>query len=555
MNDKKCLAPGLTPKQERADQKLSPFELKNKLIKEAKNAVKQKPTLPYLNAGRGNPNFFNTIARRAFGKLTAFALDISPTIEGQALGFFPPTYAGIAQRFEDYFREDDSKEAVFLKDAVQLAVNLYGLDADGLIHELADAARGDFYPDPPRMLPNVETIVKRYVEQVLITNPENLKKPFDLFATEGGTAGMVYTFKSLQENFILNKGDKVAVITPVFSPYLEIPELNDFEFDTIYIDASEKKYWQVPRKQLDKLKDPSVKALYLINPTNPTAVALDKKTIRRIARIVEIYNPNLIIIVDAVYATFVKSFHSIIDQMPRNCITVYSFSKYFGATGWRLGVIMLYEDNVIDGVLLKNLPKKKKEILEKRYGISTEDVASLKFIDRMVQDSRDVALAHTAGISCPQQAMMALFALYNLMHQDTYKPFVRELLRARIKNLYTPLSGITFEDQDHDTHYYALIDVLELAEKNYEKEFALYLKKFYYPVDFVHCLAIFKASVCLPGYGFFEPEKSADSALDQKDGITWLDRKNWSIRVSLANLYTEQYLTLGENIMSVLKKY
>ena len=77
---------------------------------------------------KGNrSSFFNTIARRAFGKLTTFALDISPTIAGQSLGFFPPTYAGIAQRFEDYFREDESREAVFLKDAIQLAVNLYGL--------------------------------------------------------------------------------------------------------------------------------------------------------------------------------------------------------------------------------------------------------------------------------------------------------------------------------------------------------------------------------------------------------------------------------------------
>ncbi len=558
MSKKKHLAPNLTPEQEQKDQKLSPFELKTKLIREAKKASEKEPGLPYLNAGRGNPNFFNTIARRAFGKLTAFALDISPTIETQFLGFFPPTHAGIAQRFEDHFRQDDSKEAVFLKDAVQLAVNLYGLDADELIHELADAARGDFYPDPPRMLPNVERIVKKYVEQVMIKDAANLKKPFDLFATEGGTAGMVYTFKSLQENFILNKGDKVAIITPVFSPYLEIPELNDFEFETIYIEASEKKHWQVPKKQLDALKHPSVKALYLINPTNPTSVAINKKTIRRIAEIVKNDNPNLIIIVDAVYATFVKSFHSIIDKMRQNCITVYSFSKYFGATGWRLGVIMLYENNVIDRHVLKKLPQDKKDILQKRYGISTEDVASLKFIDRMVQDSRDVALAHTAGISCPQQAMMALFALYNLMYQDTYKPFIRELLRARIKNLYSNLSGITFDDQDYDTHYYALIDVLELAEKKYGKEgeeFALYLKEYYYPVDFVHCLAIFRASVCLPGYGFFEPGDLDDPDQDQENGITWRDRKNWSIRVSLANLYTEQYLDLGQNIMRVLKKY
>jgi aspartate 4-decarboxylase len=164
-------------------------------------------------------------------------------------------------------------------------------------------------------------------------------------------------------------------------------------------------------------------------------------------------------------------------------------------------------------------------------------------------DSRDVALAHTAGISCPQQAAMALFALFNLMYQDTYKPFIRELLHTRIHNLYREFGKITFEDKGRDTYYYALIDILELAEKTYERELAIYMMKNFYPVDFVHCLAIDTASVCLPGYGFFEPEKTLAKE------ITPADRNNWSIRVSLANLDTGDYPTLGKNIMAVLKKY
>lgn len=549
---KKPLAPGLSRKQEEDDQKLSPFELKNKLIHESTEDKYKKYKLPgtyFLNAGRGNPNFFNTLARRAFCKLTVFALDIVPQIEGKSLGFSPRTTVGIYQRFNDYFRDDDSPEACFLKDAVEMSVQFYGLDPDGLVEELADAARGDFYPDPPRMLENTEIIVKKYLEQIMIKKAENKEKKFDLFATEGGTAGMVYTFKSLMENFILHKKDKVAVITPVFSPYLEIPKLNDFEFDLKYIDASEDKHWQVPPENLEVLKDPTVKALYLINPTNPTSVALDPDTIERIAEIVEVYNNNLVIIVDAVYATFVEDFQSIIDRMPKNCITVYSFSKYFGVTGWRLGTIMLYEDNVIDSVLLPGLPPKDKEALKQRYKISSEDVASLKFIDRMVLDSRDVALGHTAGISCPQQASMALFALFNLMHRDEYKPVIRELLGFRIGNLYRPLTHLTYDDYPFDTHYYALIDILELAEKNYGKELARYMNKYFLPVDFVHCLAIFTASVCLPGYGFFE-KKDQDYTK-----ITPEDRKQWSIRVSLANLNTDEYLILGRNIMTILEKY
>ena len=35
-------------------------------------------------------------------------------------------------------------------------------------------------------------------------------------------------------------------------------------------------------------------------------------------------------------------------ELPHNTIGVYSYSKYFGCTGWRLGVIAVHEDNIYD---------------------------------------------------------------------------------------------------------------------------------------------------------------------------------------------------------------
>ncbi|MFH8736391.1 hypothetical protein [Streptomyces sp. NPDC017964] len=34
-----------------------------------------------------------------------------------------------------------------------------------------------------------------------------------------------YIFDSLMKNGVLHKGDKVALMVPVFTPYIEIPEL------------------------------------------------------------------------------------------------------------------------------------------------------------------------------------------------------------------------------------------------------------------------------------------------------------------------------------------
>ena len=57
------------------------------------------------------------------------------------------------------------------------------------------------------------------------------------------------------------------------------------------------------------------------------------------------------IISDDVYGTFVDDYRSLMADLPYNTIGVYSYSKYFGVTGWRLGTISLYENNVFDKLL------------------------------------------------------------------------------------------------------------------------------------------------------------------------------------------------------------
>ena len=68
-----------------------------------------------------------------------------------------------------------------------------------------------------------------------------------------------------------------------------------------------------------------------------------------------------------------------------------SFSKYFGATGWRNAVIALHEDNIYDKMIAR-LSEEQKAILNKRYSSIDLHPEKLKFIDRMVADSRQIAL-------------------------------------------------------------------------------------------------------------------------------------------------------------------
>ena len=40
---------------------------------------------------------------------------------------------------------------------------------------------------------------------------------------------MVYLFNELKVSHILEAGDTIAINTPIFTPYLQIPELNEFK--------------------------------------------------------------------------------------------------------------------------------------------------------------------------------------------------------------------------------------------------------------------------------------------------------------------------------------
>ena len=137
--------------EQKALQKLSPFELKDKLIALAQ-AGTRRGTAQFLNAGRGNPNWLCTTAREAFATLLRFALEESKRVLDEPdLGGMPQK-AGIAKRLIAFL--DRNKEAggtKLLRKAVTYGVNQLKFNADSFVYELTDGIIGDMYPGPVRM--------------------------------------------------------------------------------------------------------------------------------------------------------------------------------------------------------------------------------------------------------------------------------------------------------------------------------------------------------------------------------------------------------------------
>ncbi len=527
-------------KKERELAQMSPFEIKNELIKLAKKDAR-KSTGQFLNAGRGNPDWIATEPRQAFFLLGQWAITECERTNREEPGIAGiPESDGAMERLKHFLMVNSTRPgATMLAEAIDYCTETLGIDPDSLAYEWAEAIIGDQYPTPVRILDNAQEIIRAYMAQEMGNRAPGLGREYDLFATEGGTAAMCYIFDSLQANHLVNNHDRVALMTPIFTPYLEIPELDRYEFDVVNIEARQMDadgyhVWQYPDEELDKLRDPSIKLLCLVNPSNPPSYKLSKHCMDRIVEIVKNDNPNLMIVTDDVYGTFANDFRSLMYELPANTLCVYSFSKYFGATGWRLAVIGLAKDNIYDK-LIAELPEIQRQDLFNRYRSLTPAPDKIPFIDRLVADSRAVALNHTAGLSTPQQVQMSLFALFCLIDkEDAYKQKMQSMIHGRLDALWDS-AGFTLVPDKERVGYYSEIDIMVWGKKFYGDDFCKWLADNYQPLDVVLRLAKETSVVLLNGSGFAGPD--------------------WSVRASLANLTKDDYVVIGKAVRKILDSY
>ena len=445
-----------------------------------------------------------------------------------------PAAAGIAGRLEAWLaKHADAPGAAFLARWSRSRSSSSTFEPDAFVHELVDSIIGDNYPVPDRMLVHNERIVHEYLQWAVCGNPQPAGK-FDLYAVEGGTAAMCYLFKSLKANRLLKPGDTIALGTPIFTPYLEMTHLEDYALKVVNIAAPQENRWQFTDAELKKLEDPKIKAFFVVNPGNPTGVALSKETIGKIATLVKTKRPDLMLLTDDVYGTFVPGFRSLLGELPQNTIGVYSYSKYFGCTGWRLGVIALHEDNIYDKMIAKHTgadAEGARQALRRAHPRAAQDQVHRPH--RRRQPRR--GLNHTAGLSLPQQVMMTMFSL---CRADGRGEALSEGLHGdRAHGAQALLEGLGLEAQPNPLFdaYYGLIDFEFWARKNIGEDAVAYLKKNVHPLDLAFRLAETHGIVLLNGGGFDAPD--------------------WSLRVSLANLGDDVYDDIGRGVRAIARGY
>lgn len=542
---------------EREFKHLGGFEVAFKMHKMASHNEEHN-TL--LDAGRGNPNWIEIPSRLAFARLLECGVKMSEkTIHhGQLAGYI--VTEGSYRELTTLLNPSESKiDDLLLKD-LEYGIHELGFDPDSYAAELINGVLGNNYPSPSRALTHCETIVNRYLSSILyergaqsvegsaqenLAHARHLEEHTDLFFTEGGTAAICYFFDALRKNNLIAPNDRIALNTPIFAPYISIPHLSDYDLVEINLQSKEEDHWKLSEKAIEALAHDDTKLLVMVNPSNPGAIALQPSALKALQELVK-EKPDLMIVTDDVYAPFAHTFESIYSVLPYNTALIYSFSKLYGATGWRLGVVGIQKGNNVFDHLISELPQDTREDLNKRYRSVSDSPSEFSFINRMAAESRSIGLYHTSGLSTPQQIMLTLFSLSHLLTANPHSPAcsgvssnpyieeARELMRQRYKSLYDSLGIKPFESPEN-TKYYALIDVYRLADIYYGKEFSTWMKDHFNSLDFIYQLSRIYGVVTVNGASF-----------GTDPGI---------LRISDANLPDEAYPAMGKAIRQLMSDY
>jgi len=169
---------------------------------------------------------------------------------------------------------------------------------------------------------------KLRIKNSIIADPDS-----EVFVSSGA---MHAIFNSVLQ--IVDPGDEVIVIDPGFDYYSQI---RLFGGTPITVGAYEQNGYKVDPADIRNAVSNKTKLLILNSPANPTGALLDRQTIYEIAEIAK--ENDFFVLSDEPYEDIIFNGEHMsigsIDGMKDRTISVFSLSKSYAMTGWRVGYV------------------------------------------------------------------------------------------------------------------------------------------------------------------------------------------------------------------------
>lgn len=170
----------------------------------------------------------------------------------------------------------------------------------------------------------------------------------EILITAGSIEGITATILALT-----NAGDEIIIPEPTYTSYREVIVLAGCT--PVFVPLEEGESWAFNLERFKNAITPKTKIIFYCNPNNPTGTIYSREQLLELAKLAEEH--DLYLISDEVYKDFVfednKKIFSLaeIPELRKRVIRLFSFSKSYAMTGWRVGY--LHSDKSIVKEILK----------------------------------------------------------------------------------------------------------------------------------------------------------------------------------------------------------
>jgi aspartate/methionine/tyrosine aminotransferase len=197
------------------------------------------------------------------------------------------------------------------------------------LHDSVDRALFNAYAPPLG--------IERLRELIL----EDLGLPSDRFGvivTDGAVAGLSHSVRTL-----LRPGDELLAAEPSWKwPLVYAREIGATAVELPVWDAAQ--HYRMTPAQLRAAITPATRLIYLVDPNNPTGTIFPAEDIAAFAEIAKA--AGAYVIHDCTYRHFAEGHTLIAPLLPDSTVTTYSFSKWLGLAGLRVGAIVASHDMI-----------------------------------------------------------------------------------------------------------------------------------------------------------------------------------------------------------------
>jgi aminotransferase len=169
----------------------------------------------------------------------------------------------------------------------------------------------------------------------------------EIIVTAGSIEALTATLLTIAE-----EGDEIIIPEPTYTTYREVIMLAGCK--PVFVPLNEEKGWSFELEKYRSAITPKTRAILYCNPNNPTGTIYTRKQLLGLADLAEKH--NLYLVSDEVYKDFVydenykcelnhetgKSHIFSLAEIPelrKRLIRIFSFSKTYAMTGWRVGYL------------------------------------------------------------------------------------------------------------------------------------------------------------------------------------------------------------------------